>query len=93
MTNPAVENYHLLLPVLPVLLELVRGPERLPAGEQSQETLRAKLRILQAGGDEVEALFAVNTRTHAHPTLATRRRRLPTPVVVGAVRSPRLHQQ
>ncbi|KAF1380355.1 hypothetical protein PFLUV_G00162800 [Perca fluviatilis] len=42
---------------LPVLLDVVRGPERLPADEQSQEMLRGKLRILQADSTEVNALF------------------------------------
>ncbi|KAK5848678.1 hypothetical protein PBY51_006272 [Eleginops maclovinus] len=42
---------------LPVLLDVVRGPERLPADEQTQEMLRGKLRILQADSTEVNALF------------------------------------
>ncbi|TDG99960.1 hypothetical protein EPR50_G00199800 [Perca flavescens] len=42
---------------LPVLLDVVRGPERHPADEQSQEMLRGKLRILQADSTEVNALF------------------------------------
>ncbi|KAM9335636.1 SH3 domain and tetratricopeptide repeat-containing protein 1 [Symphorus nematophorus] len=42
---------------LPVLLDVVRGPERLPADEDSQEMLRGKLRILQADSTEVNALF------------------------------------
>lgn len=48
-----------MCPVLPVLLELVRGPERLPADEELQEMLRGKLRILQADSDEVKAVFTV----------------------------------
>ncbi|XP_067435120.1 SH3 domain and tetratricopeptide repeat-containing protein 1 [Thunnus thynnus] len=42
---------------LPVLLDVVRGPERLPADEESQEMLRGKLHILQADSTEVNALF------------------------------------
>ncbi|KAF3836723.1 hypothetical protein F7725_004187 [Dissostichus mawsoni] len=42
---------------LPVLLDVVGGPERLPADEQTQEMLRGKLRILQADSTEVNALF------------------------------------
>ncbi|XP_041820832.1 SH3 domain and tetratricopeptide repeat-containing protein 1 [Chelmon rostratus] len=42
---------------LPMLLDVVRGPERLPADEESQEMLRGKLRILQADGAEVNGLF------------------------------------
>ncbi|XP_010751322.2 SH3 domain and tetratricopeptide repeat-containing protein 1 isoform X1 [Larimichthys crocea] len=42
---------------LPMLLDVVRGPERLPADEESQEMLRGKLRILQAHSTEVNALF------------------------------------
>ncbi|XP_035531259.1 SH3 domain and tetratricopeptide repeat-containing protein 1 [Morone saxatilis] len=42
---------------LPVLLDVVRGPERLPANEAAQEMLRGKLRILQADSTEVNALF------------------------------------
>ncbi|XP_032400309.1 SH3 domain and tetratricopeptide repeat-containing protein 1 [Etheostoma spectabile] len=42
---------------LPVLLDVVRGPERLPADEHSQEMLKGKLRILQADSTEVNALF------------------------------------
>ncbi|XP_049424759.1 SH3 domain and tetratricopeptide repeat-containing protein 1 [Epinephelus fuscoguttatus] len=42
---------------LPVLLDVVRGPDRLPADEESQEMLRGKLRILQADSTEVNALF------------------------------------
>lgn len=61
-----------MCPVLPVLLELVRGPERLPADEELQEMLRGKLRILQADSDEVKAVFMVKTNkkkeipTHTH---------------------------
>ncbi|XP_068444146.1 SH3 domain and tetratricopeptide repeat-containing protein 1 [Clinocottus analis] len=42
---------------LPLLLEVVGGPERLPADEEFQEMLRGKLRILQADSTEVNALF------------------------------------
>ncbi|XP_076581787.1 SH3 domain and tetratricopeptide repeat-containing protein 1 [Chaetodon auriga] len=42
---------------LSMLLDVVRGPERLPADEESQEMLRGKLRILQADSTEVNALF------------------------------------
>nr|XP_046236764.1 SH3 domain and tetratricopeptide repeat-containing protein 1 isoform X2 [Scatophagus argus] len=42
---------------LPMLLDVVRGPERLPADEKSQEMLRGKLRVLQADSTEVNALF------------------------------------
>ncbi|XP_030018738.1 SH3 domain and tetratricopeptide repeat-containing protein 1 [Sphaeramia orbicularis] len=42
---------------LPMLLDVVHGPERLPADEESQEMLRGKLRILQADSTEVNALF------------------------------------
>ncbi|XP_034087844.1 SH3 domain and tetratricopeptide repeat-containing protein 1 [Gymnodraco acuticeps] len=42
---------------LPVLLDVVGGPESLPADEQTQEMLRGKLRILQADSTEVNALF------------------------------------
>lgn len=48
---------------LPVLLDMVRGPERLPAEEELQETLRGKLRVLQADSGEVTALF---TELSAH---------------------------
>ncbi|XP_070710422.1 SH3 domain and tetratricopeptide repeat-containing protein 1 [Pempheris klunzingeri] len=42
---------------LPMLLDVVRGPERLPADEESQEMLRGKLRILQADSVKVNAVF------------------------------------
>ncbi|KAM7365951.1 hypothetical protein PAMP_015427 [Pampus punctatissimus] len=42
---------------LPVLLDVVRGPEHLPADEESQEMLRGKLHILQADSTEVDAVF------------------------------------
>ncbi|XP_060887050.1 SH3 domain and tetratricopeptide repeat-containing protein 1 [Labrus mixtus] len=42
---------------LPVLLECVRGSERLPADDCFQEELRGKLRILQTDSSEVTALF------------------------------------
>lgn len=48
---------------LPLLLDLVRGPERLPVEEELQETLRGKLRVLQADSGEVTALF---TELSAH---------------------------
>uniref|UniRef100_H2RS50 SH3 domain and tetratricopeptide repeats 1 n=1 Tax=Takifugu rubripes TaxID=31033 RepID=H2RS50_TAKRU len=54
MLSTSEENFPT---VLPVLLELVRGPERLPADEELQEMLRGKLRILQADSDEVKAVF------------------------------------
>ncbi|XP_073331059.1 SH3 domain and tetratricopeptide repeat-containing protein 1 isoform X2 [Pagrus major] len=43
--------------VLPMLLDVVRGPECLPADEELQEMLRGKLRLLQADSTEVNALF------------------------------------
>lgn len=49
--------------VLPVQLKMVRGPERLPAEEELQETLRGKLRVLQADSGEVTTLF---TEMSAH---------------------------
>lgn len=48
---------------LPLMLDLVRGPGRLPAEEELQETLRGKLRVLQADSAEVTALF---TELSAH---------------------------
>ncbi|KAL6118873.1 sh3tc1 [Pungitius sinensis] len=42
---------------LPLLLDVVSGPERLPADEDSQEMLRGKLHNLQADSTEVNALF------------------------------------
>ncbi|XP_022603608.1 SH3 domain and tetratricopeptide repeat-containing protein 1 [Seriola dumerili] len=42
---------------LPVQLELVRGPERLPADDQLKEMLRGKLRVLQVDSTKVNALF------------------------------------
>ncbi|XP_053199783.1 SH3 domain and tetratricopeptide repeat-containing protein 1 isoform X1 [Scomber japonicus] len=42
---------------LPMLLDVVRGPQRLPADEESQEMLRGKLHILQADSSEVNSLF------------------------------------
>ncbi|XP_028285628.1 SH3 domain and tetratricopeptide repeat-containing protein 1 isoform X2 [Parambassis ranga] len=42
---------------LPVLLDVVRGPDRVPADEESQEMLRGKLRILQADSTKVNTLF------------------------------------
>lgn len=56
-----------MCPVLPVLLELVRGPERLPADEELQEMLRGKLRILQADSDEVKAVFTVKKTKQKNP--------------------------
>ncbi|KAJ0055765.1 hypothetical protein NL108_011380, partial [Boleophthalmus pectinirostris] len=46
-----------MCPALPLLLDMVRGPERLPAEEELQEMLRGKLRVLQAHSGEVTALF------------------------------------
>ncbi|XP_053272308.1 SH3 domain and tetratricopeptide repeat-containing protein 1 isoform X1 [Pleuronectes platessa] len=43
--------------VLPVKLDMVRGPERLPANEEFKEMLQGKLRILQVESTEVNALF------------------------------------
>ncbi|XP_028330311.1 SH3 domain and tetratricopeptide repeat-containing protein 1 isoform X2 [Gouania willdenowi] len=48
---------------VPVLLDVVRGPHRLPADEPTQEVLRGKLRLLQASSAEVDALF---TELSAH---------------------------
>ncbi|KAM9425754.1 SH3 domain and tetratricopeptide repeat-containing protein 1 [Pholidichthys leucotaenia] len=45
------------LDTVPVLLDVVKGPDRLPADGDSQETLRGKLRILQADSSKVDALF------------------------------------
>ncbi|XP_036968163.1 SH3 domain and tetratricopeptide repeat-containing protein 1 isoform X2 [Acanthopagrus latus] len=42
---------------LPMLLDVVRGPECLPADEELQEMLRGKLRILQSDSIEVSSLF------------------------------------
>ncbi|XP_039997285.1 SH3 domain and tetratricopeptide repeat-containing protein 1 isoform X2 [Xiphias gladius] len=42
---------------LPVVLDVVRGPERLPADEELQEMLRGKLRILQVDSIAVNTLF------------------------------------
>ncbi|KAM9836543.1 SH3 domain and tetratricopeptide repeat-containing protein 1 [Aulostomus maculatus] len=42
---------------LPLLLDVVQGPERLPAEEELQETLRGKLRLLQADSTKVNTLF------------------------------------
>lgn len=52
-----------MCPVLPVLLELVRGPDRLPADDELQEMLRGKLRILPTDSDEVKAVFTVKNKT------------------------------
>ncbi|XP_041840757.1 SH3 domain and tetratricopeptide repeat-containing protein 1 [Melanotaenia boesemani] len=43
--------------VLPVLLDVVRGPNHLPADEASQEMLRGKLCLLQADSTEVNSLL------------------------------------
>ncbi|CAL1590748.1 unnamed protein product [Knipowitschia caucasica] len=48
---------------LPLLLDMVRGPLRLPAEEELQEVLRGKLRALQADSEEVTAVF---TELSAH---------------------------
>ncbi|KAM9827337.1 SH3 domain and tetratricopeptide repeat-containing protein 1 [Neosynchiropus ocellatus] len=42
---------------LPLLLDMVSGPDRLPAGDEMQEMLRGKLRALEADSTEVDALF------------------------------------
>ncbi|XP_023119379.2 SH3 domain and tetratricopeptide repeat-containing protein 1 isoform X1 [Amphiprion ocellaris] len=42
---------------LSVLLDVVTGPDQLPADEELQEMLRRKLRILQADSAEVNTLF------------------------------------
>nr|XP_019955646.1 PREDICTED: SH3 domain and tetratricopeptide repeat-containing protein 1 [Paralichthys olivaceus] len=42
---------------LPVKLDVVRGPERLPANEELKERLQGKLRILQVDSTEVNTLF------------------------------------
>lgn len=55
-----------LCAALPVVLQVVRGPERLPADDELQEMLRGKLRILQADSTEVNALFMVQLMTHTH---------------------------
>lgn len=44
---------------LPVLLDVVRGPDHLPADEKSQEMLRGKLCMLEADSSEVNTLFKV----------------------------------
>lgn len=56
---------------LPLMLDMVRGPERLPADDELQEMLRGKLRILQTDSAEVQALFMVQpiTYTHTGPVL------------------------
>nr|XP_020450570.1 SH3 domain and tetratricopeptide repeat-containing protein 1 isoform X2 [Monopterus albus] len=43
--------------VLPVMLDVVRGPERLPADEELKEMLRGKLRIMQVDSAEINSLF------------------------------------
>lgn len=50
--------------VLPVLLDVVRGPDRLAADEESQDLLREKLRLLQADCDGVKNLFVVRSVKH-----------------------------
>lgn len=71
-TNPPLTLWHqnklsvFVCWVLPVLLDVVKGPERLPADEESQEMLRGKLRILQSDITEVEALLTVKLMTHSH---------------------------
>ncbi|XP_071334259.1 SH3 domain and tetratricopeptide repeat-containing protein 1 [Trachinotus anak] len=42
---------------LPVLLDVVKGPHRLPADDQLKEMLRGKLRMLQVDSTKVDALF------------------------------------
>lgn len=53
-----------------MVLDVVKGPERLPANEELQEMLRGKLHILQPDSTEVKALFKVklisNTHIHTH---------------------------
>ena len=49
----------ILCSALPVKLDVVRGPERLPAREELKEMLQGKLRILQVDSTEVNALFMV----------------------------------
>lgn len=46
-----------MCPALPMRLNMIRGLERLPAEEELQETLRGKLRVLQADSGEVTTLF------------------------------------
>lgn len=46
-------------PVLPVQLDVLRGPERLPADEQLQEMLRGKLHLLQSDSTKLDALLKV----------------------------------
>nr|XP_043877983.1 SH3 domain and tetratricopeptide repeat-containing protein 1 isoform X1 [Solea senegalensis] len=50
---------------LPLVLDVVQGPECRPADEDLQESLRGKLRILQVDSAEVNALF---TELSAHVT-------------------------
>lgn len=50
--------------VLPVLLDVVRGPDRLAADEESQDLLREKLRLLQADCAGVNNLFVVRSVKH-----------------------------
>ncbi|GLD72175.1 SH3 domain and tetratricopeptide repeat-containing protein 1-like protein [Lates japonicus] len=56
---------------LPVMLDVVRGPDRLPADEELKEMLRGKLRILQVDSSKVNALFKTIPqflRTHKKPS-------------------------
>lgn len=53
-----------LYSALPVMLDVVRGPDRLPADEEIKEMLRGKLRILQVDSSKVNALFKVQLITH-----------------------------
>lgn len=53
-------------PVLAVQLDVLRGPERLPADEQSQEVLRGKLHLLQSDSTELEAVLTVPPTTQLH---------------------------
>lgn len=81
-----------MTPALPVLLDMVKGPERLPADEDLQEMLRGKLRILQADSSEVTAVFAVHT-THTGSSgevQASATLTLPSVLSVSVYRSCRL---
>lgn len=49
-----------------MVLDVVKGPERLPANEELQEMLRGKLHILQPDSTEVKALFMVTQIKHTH---------------------------
>ncbi|XP_068612283.1 SH3 domain and tetratricopeptide repeat-containing protein 1 [Brachionichthys hirsutus] len=55
--GPRTRVRDLFAMALPLLLNVVRGPQRLPADEELQNILRSKLRILEADGPKVKALF------------------------------------